>query len=75
MQKSEITIISILIKRKKEYVAATKKQNIFKLKLDWDKIKTKIKTEISILYYNIIRENFLITTNLSLLYFNFANTY
>lgn len=75
MQKSEIAIISILIERKEEWMAAIDKQNISKLESDWDKINIKIKTWIIIFYYNIVRKNSLIITSLSWLYLNFANIY
>ena len=72
-RESEIAITSTLIERKEEWAAAAEERDTPELKPDWDEIRTEIKTRISTLCCDIVRENFLIITSLGLLYLDFAN--
>ncbi len=74
MQESEVAITSTLIRTKKEWAAVVKKQDTSKLESNWDKIKKDITTQISTSGRNIVKENSLIITSLSLLYLKFINT-
>lgn len=72
MQKSQLVINTILIKRKKEWIVILEEQNIFELEPNWDNIRKEIDADIKMKSHDIVRKNSLIITNLGLLYSDFA---